>query len=546
MQSHLKLATCQIIEGPLKGYNLGTQEDLRKEKVTRQRTINIPYREYAVYCPVVGVRKKLLGNHGINTSSPDYNETFLSLTNALLQQPMSGLPSELIPQIEQAFEKFDVLRALVIDELYHNIEKFSARIFLTLNIPYRSWEQDKEKILKLYAPLFNLLIAAGATYHMLSVDPNRVARYYDLNNYVMDSESLAVDVLSRVEIKDDLNTFEKTLDFCLSKGVDINTWVDDEPNYGTHLHYHLAAETSHIMDLIQLIESKRKAGQPHTQFVYTNKDGYGRTPLLLAINMRNEEAALALLDLEEKNIRVGLEVADSERRTPLLLAAALGMPKVVEKLLSLGANRNARDSQNQGLTTYAQLSESDTAEILAPLMHPYRCNVDGNYGYSNLVYLDEDHTPLCFYETKEGDINFEQEGENQIPHLVVLSNHPPFDEILIKVINHLRKRAERGDQWAENLLPYVLQQVENIKGKLPVAMLCLEGQVKVRKILNMESKMDERIDHDSFVTLYKLAKMVAKHSSGLFKPAAASGNGHSGVTQSPRAEVSASCARPKV
>jgi uncharacterized protein len=88
------------------------------------------------------------------------------------------------------------------------------------------------------------------------------------------------------------------------------------------------------------------------------RDSLSRSPLIWAAELGRLEASKALLDN-----RADLELADYASRTPLHAAAEGGFPKLVELLLARGANINATDQWSRR-TPLGVVADAETAVVL--------------------------------------------------------------------------------------------------------------------------------------------------------------------------------------
>jgi ankyrin repeat protein len=443
------------ITAPLarRGINLGASTELQ-QKVDEH---NVPQQLYEIYAPIIGFNKLILGKQA---SREEYVPKLTQVLQTLLSDQFSKEKSSIKQTIETVF---DVAKT-VIYQFYFNLSKM-----------HQPWPKKREKILAQYKDVFLQLEAFGASW--LHIRGQNKEIFADLVRFVFDSDSLTVG-LGDVELGGGdygYGKFEEAVNLYLPLGANINARMTANPDFGTFLHYYLAFETPFSDRLIQFIESKRTKNL-NTHFNYELRDGFGNTPLLIAILTGQESAAFALLALGKKGLAVGINRADSQGRSPLLLAAALGMPKVVAELLKQGANPLAKDKNGLGLDDYAHLNPKDIAEIVSPLVHPDR---GSKVNHSYLYYDDIWSSPICFYEKDET----EKTGKEQIPHLVVLSPLSPHKEKLARLVAHLQEEAKKGNKAAEKLVPHILDQINKVLDTPTFLQVCMGGQSKVQDYL---------------------------------------------------------------
>lgn len=452
---------------------------------------NLPYNEYEIYAPVIGKTKRYLGN--LKAKIPDLDRDEAARTVSDLSKKISD-PSSITEtewaRIKETIEKDPITRLHVISILYDLINA-----------------QQKTKILPLAKPIFSQLVKYGAQYDPCTTreDKKDQEKFQNLVKYAFDGEALNLAISKarlggnpthylnypKTGIDPSFGDFAEIVTCCLPRDADINAIYYHNADYGSYLHRYLGNEFPEAIKLIRFIESKRDPSNPNTQFNYEARDAYGRTPLLLAINICQEDTALALLNLanNKRKAKVGIDIADSNGRAPLLLAAALGMKAVVTALLEKGANPDVLDDEGRGLNDYAQLSEQETAKILAPLVHPYRCNstFTENSRHSHVYWDDPDRSPLCFYEEDQQ----EQEGDDQYKHLVILSTHKDYKDRLSRLVHYLESVVkDNGTKENRTLLAYVKQQVDDIKGTTCIIETCLEKQKDVRDYLQTQEAIN--------------------------------------------------------
>ena len=443
------------ITGPLaqKGINLGSSTELQQKSADQ----NLPHQFYEIYAPIIGFNKLVLGKQASR-------EEYVPKLTEVLHIILNGNFSKEKTAIKKTIESVHKVAINVIHQLYFSLSK-----------NFLPWDEKKEEILAEYKEVFLQLEAYGASWHHLRMEYKDI--FADLARFIFDSHSLTVG-LGDVEIGGGDNgfaKFEDQVNAYLPLGAHINARMAFNPDFGTFLHYYLAFEAPSPVSLIRFIESKRDKNL-NTHFNYELRDGFGNTPLLLSILTCQESAALELLALSKRERAIGINIPDKEGRAPLLLAAALGMPKVVAELLKQGANPLVKDKNGLGLNDYAQLKAEEIAKIVSPLVHPDRSS---NINHSYLYYNDVWASPICFYEKDEA----EKTGKEQIPYLVVLSPLPVHKQKLDRLVIYLLGEKKKGNKEAEKLLPCVLDQIKKVMGKATFLQVCKAGQDEVQKYL---------------------------------------------------------------
>ncbi len=436
-----------------KGLNLGSSQELQKKAEIH----GLPQQLYQIYAPVIGFNRLMMG-------IPASRDVYLPKLKEVLQAILSGQFDTQKVAIKKSIEESHEVATSIIYQLYFNLSK-----------NYTPWEAKKKEVLAQYKELFSQLEAFGAEWCSIRLK-NQLA-FDDLARYVFTADSLTK-AIGDAEIggEQGFDKFKELINIYLPLGANINASMVCNSDFGTFLHYYLAFELPYATKLIQFIESKRNR-QAHTQFDYEAKDGFGRTPLLIALITRQEDAVLQLLVLNQKGIKTGINIVDNNGCSPLLFAAALGMKKVVAELLKQGANPLMKDKNGLGLSDYAHFSEEQIVELVSPLLRAERgCEVNHSYLYYNDIWA----TPLCFYEHDEA----EKAGDEQIPHLVVLSPLSPHKEKLERLVNYLKQEAKRGNKEAKTLLPFVNQQIDRVLEKETFVQVCQNGQELVRAHLS--------------------------------------------------------------
>ncbi len=432
-----------------KGLNLGSSQELQKNAEKH----GLPQQLYQIYAPVIGFNTLIMG-------VPASREVYLPKLKEVLQAILSDQFATQKVVIKKSIEGSYEVAASIIYQLYFNLSK-----------NYTPWEAKKKEVLAQYKELFCQLEAFGAEW--CSIRLKNLAAFDDLARYVFGTDSLTK-ALGDAEIGGELGfgRFKELVTIYLSLGANINASMVCNSDFGTFLHYYLAFELPYATKLIQFIESKRNQ-RAHTQFDYEAKDGFGRTPLLIALVTRQEDAVLQLLALNQKGIKTGINIVDNNGCSPLLFAAALGMKKVVAELLKQGASPLIKDKHGLGLSDYVHFNEEQIAELVSPLLRAERsCEVNHSYLYCNDVWS----TPLCFYEHDEQ----EKIGDEQMLHLLVLSPLSPHKEKLNRLVNYLKQEVKRGNKEAATLLTFVTHQISKVLGKETFSQVCQSGQELVR------------------------------------------------------------------
>ncbi|CDZ76467.1 ankyrin repeat protein [Legionella massiliensis] len=434
--------------------NLGSSEDVAQNAIAME----LPYQNYEIYAPIIGENIVELG-------AAD-RKKYLPLLTEILQDILTGNFVENRAKIQGILESSHAVRKTLIYQLYFNLSK-----------RHTDWDKVKASILEQHKEIFQQLESYGAQWH--HIRQQNKAAFLDLGRTVFNTRpaglTAAIGDITLANCEHGYENFIEALHDCLPLGGNINAAMTLNPKFGSFLHYYLAFEFPYATKLIQSIDAQRSTKE-NTLFDYEARDGYGNTPLLIAVFTRQESAVLALLGLMKKGRKVGIDMPDADGRTPLLIAAALGMKKVVAELLNQGANPLAQDKLGRGLSDYSRFSIDNLSALLRPFVHPERsANINHSYLYANDIWK----TPLCYFANDEQGLT----GDAQIPFLVVLSPLSPHKEKLNAVVACLQKEARKGDEKSARLLAYVQNQIEKIVGTKTVKQLCMEGQTAVQDYL---------------------------------------------------------------
>lgn len=435
--------------------------DFPQLKIDEKTDLNrLPDGDYYAYSPVLGIGKFRINKPIVDPRANQQQFEEIIISSIKEHRPIvegslspsahwnpywTAIQKKIGERFQAAMQNIGGVRGNIISQLYHY-----------LMLEYKPWKENKARILSIYRPIFSMLAHMGARYDWMrsSEDPVEKEKFIDLLKYALDEQALSMPLATmRVNGGGGLgfDNYAEALQVYLTAGANINVFTSANPKSGPYLQVAIANEMPFIKELLKLVESKRDTKKPNTQFDYTQTDGYGNTPLMLAIRTRNERAALALLKLNKKNIGVGISAKDKEGRSPLQLAAALGMKNIVKELLSQGA-------REKDLLAYARLPKEEVRTLVSPYIHPDRADLTRESTHSYLYGNDVHNTPLCYYP--DGQV---KTGKEQEPYLIVLSNLSPYREILDAVIDCLQRNASQGDPWSKQHLPYVKKQVDDIR-----------------------------------------------------------------------------------
>lgn len=428
---------------------------------TNPNAQSLPRNRYEVYTPVIGKHFQILGK-----KSEDYREALTQLIRILLYEDDSTC--------QQAIKKYLTI--------YEVVESIIYQFYFNLKINHEPWQKNKKNILEKKKPIFISLLQHGATWLDILDNKKKLNNLTkeevieDLTTYVYGPDSLG-HFLASADLGGlkGFETYCKKANFLLKIGANINGINTIAPQFGSFLHRYLANELAFGVELIEFIESKRLTNSSNTHFNYRLTDEMNQTPLLIAILTRQEQVVLKLLRLHEKGIDVGINIPDKHGRTPLLIAAAVGLPTTVSILLKSGANPLTKDKQGLSFNDYMSLNDDLLKQLLLPFLHPDRGNLTRHsYLYNNDVLS----IPLCLYEDNEK----EQFGDDQYSHLVVLSPLPHHQIRLNKIITFLKKEDPLKKPYATDLLKSVIKQ-KIVIGDKTILAVCKEGQKEVQKEL---------------------------------------------------------------
>jgi len=329
--------------------------------------------------------------------------------------------------------------------------------------------------------VFTFLVNNGASWEFLPFpdDENNLTKCREIFSWLINNVlggERATGVLSNVVVGDPPGTQHRTgygyfievMDYFLALGANLNGVSRDEPGHGSFLHRYLANELPLSTDLIHLLESKRLANKPHTQFDYTQQDAQGKTPLIIAIATRNIAVIKCLLQLNRTHhIDIGINIPDQNGRTPLMLACAFGLSVTVADLLEQHADPKTIDFNQKTYLDYLTLTEKEEWQILSMMVHPER---GASVKHSYLFAHDTGYSPLCLYEDKEEIIS----GEEQLQHFVVLSpleKHQTRIEkvarVLLDSLEHAKKLKDTAlvAKITKDLESIAYQQLHSIESK---------------------------------------------------------------------------------
>ncbi len=479
--AHVRIATAQVIRSIDYQGEIGKESKSEIEKTLLKAEFDtLPRGDYVTYIPVIGEHRHFLGQVKPKVASVGLStalEKILKEYDPVIQQALAadfsgswsffdGQPSD------KAFEgikcKFEKICKEALEQNWEFQFDFIERLYDRLSEKYEPWGQQKAKILAIYKPIFSLLVKHRAQYDWLRTSEHLEKRrkFEDLLQYALDEEGLTKG-FSKIGFHDqdvDLGDSQTWLEFkmkaevYLPRGTDINALHYLNPKFGPYLNFYLAHEFPSAPALIEYIELWRKTTTKNAHFDYQKSDGFGNTPLLLAIRTRQGKVVEALLKLTNENVKIGIDVRDAVGRTPLMIAAAVGMQDVVRELLRKGADATLKDRNGNDFRYYANLNEEELRQIILPIIHPDRSDSSDTASHSYLYADDEQNSPICFYEAGEE----ERVGKSQEKHLVVLSNRSPHKEKLDKVVVCLEKEVDQG-KASEKLLRHVKKQIDDIR-----------------------------------------------------------------------------------
>lgn len=455
------------LKTPEHDIELGSQEEISRQQSLLETSPqqaaypHLPFREYTIKSSFRGKRKMFLGKR----DPAAWDDKLQFIVSTVLQGEFEQKESEIKEYLNSSGEIcVDLIR-----KIYEALaEKHSS-----------NWASVKTTALGQLKAVFSKLVGFGAIFDHLEPNPQMFA---DLVNFAFDGQALSTGLLSRIGHDNTLygfKEFEEKLMLCRGKGIDLNVPRHYNPKFGSFLNYYLAMELKYPEKLIEVQETFRNSRED-IPLNYQLRDGYQNTPLLLAIHLRNSKAALAILSLESDKIKVGINMPDASGRTPLQLAAALGLQKVFAKLLALGADATVID-EGRDLDYWANLGPKETYDLLARYIHPDRAEVTLSHPHSQ-AYLDDDGetAPACL--AKDGQMKF---GKAQKDHFLILSNEPEYARDLDLAHETLKKAGKKGDKWAAKQALILEKQLDDIRyGAIYQGLLAgLSAQDKVGKTL---------------------------------------------------------------
>jgi len=124
---------------------------------------------------------------------------------------------------------------------------------------------------------------------------------------------------------------------------------------------HLAAMNGHSVVIRQLI-----AKGVNVETLYKSECGVSATPLTLAIEFKQPEAAIELIEAG-----ADIEVKNPGGYTPLLASLALGLTDVAKQLIKSGCNVNAQTNDHEDALQLAlKAGNSEIANIIKEIKGP--------------------------------------------------------------------------------------------------------------------------------------------------------------------------------
>ncbi len=438
--------------------NIGSSQHYNTNQIVQ----SLPRGIYETVAPLKGK-----GFHELGKLNTGYEQLGSELKSRLLRKQSIDTK-----EINKYFEIYEI-KKYIIFQIYHDLRN-----------AYTPWNENKNTVLTQYKSIFITLEKHGAVWAAILDNQNILKEInkeefiVDLTTFVFGPSALG-GILAGSKLSDNFKDYRIKAEMLLKLGADINGVHYRAPHYGTVLHRCLANELPCAVDLVKYIESKRAGTLSNTQFNYRMVDELKQTPLYLAILTRQENVALKLLQLHIKGIDVGINIPNNEGRTPLMIAAAVGLPNIVCTLLKLGADPLAKDNKGYRFNDYLIFNEQQLKEMLLPILNPERGNLTR---HSYLYDIDENVTPLCFYNDKEQ----EKFDDDQYSHLILLSPLPQHANRIKKVFDFLRAEASSGNKESAQRLEFMMYQVCN-SGDKTFLDVCKEGQHEVKKLLQSSS-----------------------------------------------------------
>lgn len=481
MPTRLRSAGIEIIDPPeFRSHYLGTlaeyneakilinrinkgelrEQDLSVEQQQKCARLKLPYRVYTFKAAIVGTDRNYIG---IMQKQFDKYKELLTPLLTLMQDP-------------KLFSSPDQKNALIIKKALQNHGEIAKEIifqlYQTLTLNFKPWNQNKVKVLTKYKKLFSQLVINGAEFDHLRKLMSTKEIFQDLIDYALDEAALTAGLaMNELPGGENLgfNDFIDAAKLYLSKGASLTVPLWSNPEYGTYLHWHLAYELSDAAALIVELANLRKQfnGKAHACMNFQAKDGFAHTPLLLSLLTRNDAAVKALLDLNRQGIPVGIDIRDSEGRSPLMIAAAMGMADVVEDLLLQGANPCVTDSYGHGLDHYAHLSKEDVRTMIGSLL-----DIDRN----EVLSLGSKRSHFYGADIEGSAILWDDK-------LLTLSALPEHTEVQDQAEEELTSRATSGEKWAIETLEFFKIQRKALEGTRLLWDICKTGQAEVQAYL---------------------------------------------------------------
>lgn len=213
------------------------------------------------------------------------------------------------------------------------------------------------------------------------------------------------------------------------------------------------------------------------------KDKEGKTPLILAVKMNFQKAALQLLEEKANGADVDLDITDNEGNTALHYACALGSVEVVKALLTHQANIHALNKKGQSLIDMTQLNKEEIEQILRAVdIEPSR---DEN-AFKNHFY-DEYSLPFAIFT-----------GEGQ-PHrfITLISSAANFSQLekcleTEPILDFAEQLKGRLALMSQEKRKKMRDQYNNFSGR-SVIDVCLERRKALLELLVKQGIHNDRI-----------------------------------------------------
>ncbi len=275
--------------------------------------------------------------------------------------------------------------------------------------------------------LFKMLVEDGALYKHCLAENFFNVNHESLEHFIkifglegITPTHLYLNPLTRCLLANDM----KSVKLLVKAGTDVNARTDLIFN-NTHLHYLIALEREDLaIAFIELVERARNKHRVKLNPIdFTLQDNQEKTALLLAVGLGFEKLVTRLLKLHaDTKFDVGINTPDKFGRTPVMIAAALGMNNIRKMLIAANADMTMKDHNGRNVEWYMTAPIDEIRAILTSVS----VNPDRGYYCSFRSYLYSNTTTAYPW------VLVDQENRE---HLLLLTASPLHFQLLQKALS---------------------------------------------------------------------------------------------------------------